>query len=96
MLTGPDGPILYNTRDDSLTYWSMKTNSFSGKKIRSPFNSRMAQGFYHPKLAEVASDTVHVAEKRIQPELLMNGASQGAEGTAHIYFKIQFLSPIFN
>ena len=59
MLTGhPDGPVLYNTRDNTLTYWSMKTNSFDGKKIRAPFNSKTIQGFYHSKLANIMSDTV--------------------------------------
>ena len=59
VLTGhSDGPILYNSRDNTLTYWSKKTNSFSGKRIQSPFNSKMVQGFYHPKLAEIKSDLI--------------------------------------
>ncbi len=59
MLTGhPDGPVLYNARKNTLTYWSTKTNSFSGLTIPSPFNSSMAQGFYHPKLANITSDVI--------------------------------------
>ncbi len=66
ILTGhPNGPILYNSQENTLTYWSMKTNSFSGKKIQAPFKSKVIQGFYHPKLANIMSDMVRTYDNKI-------------------------------